>query len=118
MKHFNQFRKDLSEMDRTMTGTGLVGAGLRGLLTVTTKPIRTITSFASTVDDFSKRRKKQIEKRDEQSKLLKKKANQSDVEADKLCADCEKDPDLEKLDRNPPDNDKVVEFKPRNKPKK
>ena len=28
MKSFDEFKKDLSEMDRTLTGPGLVGAGI------------------------------------------------------------------------------------------
>ena len=41
-------------MDRTMTGPGLVGAGLKGMLKLGSQPVRkgikAVTSFASAVD--------------------------------------------------------------------
>ena len=123
MKPFNQFRKDLSEMDRTMSGPGLVGAGLKGMLKLGSQPVRkgikAVTSFASKKDeiqDFVKRRKKQIEDRVEQSKVLKGKAKVPDPEADKQRDDAEKDPDLEKIFRD--ENPNVVDFTKPNKPKK
>ena len=107
-------------MDRTMSGPVLMGSGLRGMIRLGSEPIkkgvRAFTSFASTVDDFSKRRKKQIEDRVEQSKVLKGKAKVPDPEADKQRDDAENDPDLEKIFRD--ENPNVVDFKKPNKPKK
>ena len=104
MKSFERFKKDLSEMDRSIAGPGLVGAGLRGMLNVASGPVRkgvkAVTSFASAVDDFSKRRKAEKEYKDAINKGIQ---NTRDSEADKRVADSKKDPDLEKLDRRPPD---------------
>ena len=91
-------------MDRTMAGPGLVGAGLKGMLKLGSQPVRkgikAVTSFASAVDDFSKRRKAEKEYKDAINKGIQ---NTRDSEADKRVADSKKDPDLEKLDRRPPD---------------
>ncbi len=91
-------------MDRTMTGTGLVGAGLKGMLRLGSQPIKkgvkAVTSFASLVGDFNKKRKAEKEYRDVVNKGIQ---NVRDPDADKLAADSKKDPDLEKLDRRPPD---------------
>ena len=91
-------------MDRTMTGTGLVGPGLRGMLRLGSQPIKkgvkAVTSFASLVGDFNKKRKAEKEYRDVVNKGIQ---NVRDPDADKLAADSKKDPDLEKLDRRPPD---------------
>ena len=91
-------------MDRTMTGPGLVGAGLKGMLKLGSQPVRkgikAVTSFASAVDDFSKRRKAEKEYKDAINKGIQ---NTRDSEADKRVADAARDPDLEKMDRRPPD---------------
>ena len=111
-------------MDRTMSGPALMGAGLKGMIRLGSKlgskPIETgvkaVTSFASLVGDFNKRRKKQIEDRVEQSKVIKGKAKVPDPEADKQRDDAENDPDLEKIFRD--ENPNVVDLKKPNKPKK
>ena len=120
MKPFNQFRKDLSEMDRTMSGPGLVGAGLRGMIRLGSEPIqkvvRAVTSFSSKKDeiqDFVKRRKAGLENKKKVNKGIQ---NVRDPEADKRVADAAKDPDLEKIGRM--ENPNVVDFKKPNKPKK
>ena len=91
-------------MDRTMTGTGLVGSGLRGMLRLGSEPIKkgvkAVTSFASLVGDFNKKRKAEKEYKDAVNKGIQ---NVRDPDADKLAADAKKDPDLGKLDRRPPD---------------
>ena len=91
-------------MDRTMTGTGLVGAGLKGMLRLGSQPIKkgvkAVTSFASLVGDFNKKRKAEKEYKDAVNKGIQ---NVRDPEADKLAADAAKDADLGKLDRSPPD---------------
>ena len=91
-------------MDRSIAGPGLVGAGLKGMLKLGSQPVRkgikAVTSFASAVDDFSKRRKAEKEYKDAINKGIQ---NTRDSEADKRVADSKKDPDLEKLDRRPPD---------------
>ena len=87
-------------MDRSIAGPGLVGAGLRGMLNVASGPLRkgvkAVTSFASTMDDFAKRRKEMEKIRQQDNDFLKK------VPDDPRLTDIEKDPDLEKLDRRPP----------------
>ena len=120
MKSYKEFQESITQ---EVSGKGLLNFAGNVAKNLGTQPlekgVKALTSFASMKDeiqDFVKRRKKQIEKRDEQSKLLKKKANKSDVEADKLCADCEKDPDLEKIFRD--ENPNVVDFTKPNKPKK
>ena len=88
-------------MDRSMSGPGLTSLGLRGLLNVTSKPARTVTSFASSaIDKFKERRKAEREYKDAINKGIQ---NVRDPEADKVIADASKDADLGKLDRNPPD---------------
>ena len=47
MKSFEQFKKDLSEMDRSIAGTGLVGAGLRGMLNVASGPLKNVAKIAN-----------------------------------------------------------------------
>mgnify|MGYP001373416586 FL=1 len=100
MKSFEQFKKDLSEMDRSIAGTGLVGAGLRGMLNVASGPLRkgvkAVTSFASTMDNFKERRKARIDLEKAVNKGIQ---NVRDPEADKEVAKAAKDPDLEKFDR-------------------
>ena len=87
-------------MDRSITGPSFVGAGLRTIANFSSKPIKTAISFASTIDDFSKRRKAEKEYKDSINKGIQ---NTRDSEADKVVADASKDPDLGKLDRRPPD---------------
>jgi len=110
MKSFDRFRKDLSEVDRSMSGPGLTGLGLRGLLNVTSKPARTVTSFASsTIDKFKERRKAEREYKDSINKGIQ---NVRDPEADKVVADASKDADLGKLDRNPPSGETPKDTSP------
>tara|TARA_Y100001936_G_scaffold32732_1_gene30701 strand:+ start:1868 stop:2335 length:468 start_codon:yes stop_codon:yes gene_type:complete len=97
MKTFEQFKKDLSEMDRSIAGPGLVGAGLRGMLNVASGPLKKITSFASTVDDFVKRRKEMEKIRQQDNDFLKK------VPDDPRLPGIEKDPEVKMHDRRPPD---------------
>ena len=87
-------------MDRSIAGTGLVGAGLRGMLNVASGPLRkgvkAVTSFASTMDNFKERRKARIDFEKAVNKGIQ---NVRDPEADKEVAKAAKDPDLEKFDR-------------------
>ena len=87
-------------MDRSIAGTGLVGAGLRGMLNVASGPLRkgvkAVTSFASTMDNFKERRKARIDLEKAVNKGIQ---NVRDPEADKEVAKAAKDPDLEKFDR-------------------
>jgi len=119
MKSFKQFNEDASFAKRSI-GTGLLNFVGNAAKSLGTQPIekvsRVVTSLASMKDDFVKRRKKQIEDKAEQSKVLKGKAKVPDPEADKQRDDAEKDPDLEKIFRD--ENPNVVDLKNRNKPKK
>ena len=87
-------------MDRSIAGTGLVGAGLRGMLNVASGPLRkgvkAVTSFASAMDNFKERRKARIDLEKAVNKGIQ---NVRDPEADKEVAKAAKDPDLEKFDR-------------------
>ena len=87
-------------MDRSIAGTGLVGAGLKGMLNVASGPLRkgvkAVTSFASTMDNFKERRKARIDLEKAVNKGIQ---NVRDPEADKEVAKAAKDPDLEKFDR-------------------
>ena len=47
MKSFDEFKKDLSEMDRSLTGPGLVGAGIRTFTNVATGPLRNASRVAN-----------------------------------------------------------------------
>ena len=47
MKSFDKFKKDLSEMDRTLTGPGLVGAGIRTVANVATGPLKKAVTVAN-----------------------------------------------------------------------
>ena len=88
-------------MDRSIAGPGLVGAGLRGMLNVASGPLRkgvkAVTSFASTMDDFAKRRKEMEKIRQQDNDFLKK------VPDDPRLPNIEKDPEVEMHDRRPPD---------------
>ena len=84
-------------MDRSIAGPGLVGAGLRGMLNVASGPLKKVTSFASTVDDFAKRRKEMEKIRQQDNDFLKK------VPDDPRLPSIEKDPEVEMHDRRPPD---------------
>ena len=97
-------------MDRSMSGPGLTSLGLRGLLNVTSKPVRTATSFASSaIDKFKERRKAEREYKDAINKGIQ---NTRDSEADKVIAGAAKDADLGKLDRSPPDGDTPKDTSP------
>tara|TARA_B100000965_G_C19105489_1_gene546779 strand:- start:56 stop:550 length:495 start_codon:yes stop_codon:yes gene_type:complete len=47
MKSFDEFKKDLSEMDRTLTGPGLFGAGIRTVANVAAGPLKKATKVAN-----------------------------------------------------------------------
>ena len=115
MKSFKQFHED-AYAGRQGAGAWFTGKALELGARGVRKGYQAITSFASLVNDFNKKRKKQIEDRVEQSKVLKGKAKVPDPEADKQRDDAENDPDLEKIFRD--ENPNVVDFKKRNKPKK
>ena len=76
MKSFEQFRKDLSEMDRSIAVPGLVGAGLRGMINVASGPlkkgVKAVTSTISAIDDLNKKREENRKKRDAANDALKK----------------------------------------------
>ena len=88
-------------MDRSIAGPGLVGAGLRGMLNVASVPVRkgvkAVTSFASTVDNFVKRRKEMEKIRQQDNDFLK------NVPDDPRLPTIEKDPEVKMHDRRPPD---------------
>ena len=99
MKSFKQFNED-AYAGRQGAGAWFTGKtlelGARGVR----KGYQAVTSFASAIDDFSKRRKAEKEYKDAVNKGIQ---NVRDPDADKLAADAAKDPDLGKLDRRPPD---------------
>lgn len=103
MKSFKQFNEDASFARRSI-GTGLLNFAGNVAKTLGTQPIergaRAVTSFASLVGDFNKKRKAEKEYKDAINKGIQ---NVRDPEADKRVADASKDADLGKLDRRPPD---------------
>ena len=97
MKSFKKFNEDVA-LTKPGAGGLLSLAGRIGAQPVV-KGIKALTSFASMKDDFVERRKRK--------KAVKQKANDTiqktrDPEADKRIAGAAKDPDLKKLDDNPP----------------
>tara|TARA_Y100001970_G_scaffold217438_1_gene266344 strand:+ start:3156 stop:3605 length:450 start_codon:yes stop_codon:yes gene_type:complete len=99
MKSFKQFNEDASFAKRSI-GTGLLNFAGNVAKSLGTQPIekgvRAVTSFASTMDDFKKRRDAQKKYKEAINKGIQ---NTRDSEADKEVAKAAKDPDLEKLDR-------------------
>ena len=95
MKSFKQFHED-AYAGRQGAGAWLTGKALE----LGARGVKAVTSFASAIDDFSKRRKAEKEYKDAINKGIQ---NTRDSEADKRVADASKDSDLGKLDRNPPD---------------
>ena len=99
MKSFKQFNED-AYAGRQGAGAFLTGKalelGARGIQ----KGVKAVTSFASLVGDFNKKRKAEKEYKDSINKGIQ---NTRDSEADKRVADAAKDSDLGKLDRRPPD---------------
>ena len=99
MKSFKQFHED-AYAGRQGAGAYITGKafelGARGIQ----KGVKAVTSFASLVGDFNKKRKAEKEYKDAINKGIQ---NVRDPEADKLAADATKDADLGKLDRRPPD---------------
>ena len=88
-------------MDRSIAGTGLVGAGLRGMLNVASGPlkkgVKAVTSTISAIDDLTKKREENRKKRDAANDALRK------VPDDPRLPNIEKDPEVEMHDRRPPD---------------
>ena len=99
MKSFKQFNEDASFAKRSI-GTGLLNFAGNVAKQPIEKGVRAITSFASTMDDFKKRRDAQKKYKEAINKGIQ---NTRDSEADKRVADAAKDSDLGKLDRRPPD---------------
>ena len=99
MKSFKQFHED-AYAGRQGAGAYITGKafelGARGIQ----KGVKAVTSFASLVGDFNKKRKAEKEYKDAINKGIQ---NTRDSEADRKVADAAKDPDLGKLDRSPPD---------------
>lgn len=95
MKSFKQFSEDASFARRSI-GTGLLNFAANVAKQPIEKGVRAITSFASTMDDFKKRRDAQKKYKEAINKGIQ---NTRDSEADKEVAKAAKDPDLEKLDR-------------------
>ena len=99
MKSFKQFHED-AYAGRQGAGAYITGKafelGARGIQ----KGVKAVTSFASLVGDFNKKRKAEKAYKDAVNKGIQ---NVRDPDADKLAADAKKDPDLGKLDRRPPD---------------
>ena len=99
MKSFKQFHED-AYAGRQGAGAYITGKafelGARGIQ----KGVKAVTSFASLVGDFNKKRKAEKEYKDAINKGIQ---NVRDPEADKVVAGAAKDPDLGKLDRSPPD---------------
>ena len=99
MKSFKQFNED-AYAGRQGAGAWLTGKALELGARGVRKGYQAVTSFASLVKDFNKKRKAEKEYKDAINKGIQ---NVRDPEADKLAADAKKDPDLGKLDRRPPD---------------
>ena len=103
MKSFKRFNEDASFARRSI-GTGLLNFAGNVTKSLGTQPIergvKAVTSFASLVGDFNKKRKAEKAYKDAVNKGIQ---NVRDPDADKLAADAKKDPDLGKLDRRPPD---------------
>ena len=99
MKSFKQFHED-AYAGRQGAGAYITGKafelGARGIK----QGVKAVTSFASLVGDFNKKRKAEKEYKDAINKGIQ---NVRDPEADKRVADASKDADLGKLDRRPPD---------------
>ncbi len=99
MKSFKQFNED-AYAGRQGAGAWVTSKvlefGARGVR----KGYQAVTSFASAMDKFKERREAEKKYKDAINKGIQ---NVRDPEADKLAADSKKDPDLEKLDRRPPD---------------
>ena len=57
MKSFERFKKDLSEMDRSIAGPGLIGSGIRGIVNLTSGPLKNASRVANIF--LSKRTEKQ-----------------------------------------------------------
>ena len=100
MKSFKQFNED-AYAGRQGAGAWLTGKALELGARGVRKGYQAVTSFASLVKDFNKKRKAEKEYKDAINKGIQ---NVRDPEADKLAADAAKDADLGKLDRRPPDN--------------
>jgi len=99
MKSFKQFNED-AYAGRQGAGAWLTGKALELGARGVRKGYQAVTSFASLVKDFNKKRKAEKEYKDAVNKGIQ---NVRDPEADKLAADAAKDADLGKLDRSPPD---------------
>tara|TARA_B100000579_G_scaffold2392_1_gene1844 strand:+ start:34 stop:507 length:474 start_codon:yes stop_codon:yes gene_type:complete len=99
MKSFKRFNED-AYAGRQGTGAFLTGKALELGARGVRKGYKAVTSFASLVGDFNKKRKAEKEYKDAVNKGIQ---NVRDPEADKLAADAAKDADLGKLDRRPPD---------------
>ena len=95
MKSFKQFSEDASFARRSI-GTGLLNFAANVAKQPIEKGVRAVTSFASTMDDFKKRRDAAKKYKEAINKGIQ---NTRDSEADKVIAGAAKDPDLEKLDR-------------------
>tara|TARA_B100000965_G_scaffold150830_1_gene125365 strand:+ start:120 stop:557 length:438 start_codon:yes stop_codon:yes gene_type:complete len=95
MKSFKQFNEDASFAKRSI-GTGLLNFAGNVAKQPIEKGVRAITSFASTMDDFKKRRDAQKKYKEAINKGIQ---NTRDSESDKVIAGAAKDADLEKLDR-------------------
>ena len=99
MKSFKQFHED-AYAGRQGVGAYLTGKAFELGASGIQKGVKAVTSFASLVGDFNKRRKAEREYKDAINKGIQ---NTRDSEADKVIAGAAKDADLGKLDRRPPD---------------
>tara|TARA_B100001093_G_scaffold497994_1_gene545569 strand:- start:477 stop:794 length:318 start_codon:yes stop_codon:yes gene_type:complete len=102
MKSFKKFNEDASFARRSI-GTGLLNFAGNVAKSLGTQPIekgaRVVTSLASMKDDFVERRKRKKAVKQSANKAIQ---NSRDPEADKTVAGAMKDPDLKKLDQDPP----------------
>ena len=99
MKSFKQFHED-AYAGRQGVGAYLTGKVFELGASGIQKGVKAVTSFASLVGDFNKKRKAEREYKDAINKGIQ---NTRDSEADKVIAGAAKDADLGKLDRRPPD---------------
>ena len=101
MKSYKEFQESITQ---EVSGKGLLNFAGNVAKSLGTQPlekgVKAVTSFASLVGDFNKKRKAEKEYKDSINKGIQ---NVRDPEADKLAADAAKDADLGKLDRRPPD---------------
>ena len=103
MKSYKEFQESITQ---EVSGKGLLNFAGNVAKSLGTQPlekgVKAVTSLASTVNDFVERRKRKKAIKQNANKTIQ---NTRDPKADRRVADAKKDPDLKKLDDNPPDLD-------------